>query len=158
MAQWPIMSTLDVPLDPIIDAQVIEPVPSLRKVSVSHRNAHLLRLLLQERSERLEVPRQLILAVIAVTEIHEVLRDVSSCPPHRKGLEAETLYQLVKRLMVAIDELAAPLADHTIRPGGSIRMHPTADTIGCLVDTTRETGVLQSQSRVKSGDSRSNDG
>src|SRR5579859_3933146 len=60
--------------------------------------------------------------------------------------------------MIAVDELAAPLTDHAVAPGDGIRVHPTADVIGCLVDAARKTGILQGQSRVESRDSGSNDG
>src|SRR5947209_2917336 len=82
-----------------------------------------LQLLLQERSERLEVPGQFFRAVMAIEEIHDVLCPVRSSPPQVDGVEAEALDQLVDGLMVAVDEFTAPLAHHTVRPCGGIGVH-----------------------------------
>src|SRR5258708_28579820 len=157
VAQWPIVSTRDVLFDPIVRAQMIEPVSRLCRVSIGRWKADLLHLLLQERSERLEIPDQFFCTVIAVREIHHSLRTVSSCPPQINGLEAEALDPLAEGLMVAVDEFPTPLAAHPIRPGHHIRVHATADAMGCFVDGTRETGVLQGESCAESRNSRADD-
>src|SRR6266496_3493837 len=126
-----IVPTLDILLDPLIHAQVVEPEPRLGKVVVGRGETSLLHLLLQERSERLEVPGQFFRAVIAIEEIHDA---VCSSPPQVDSLEAEALDQLVEGLMVAVDEFAAPLADHAVGPGGGIGVHATADAVGRFVD------------------------
>src|SRR6266567_7332675 len=148
-----IVSTLDILLDPIIHAQMVEPEPLLGKAGVGRGKTSLLQLLLQERSERLEVPGQFFRAVIAIEEIHDVLCPVRSSPPQVDGVEAEALDQLVDGLVVAVDEFTAPLANHTIRPGGGIGVHATADAVGRFIDTARETGVLQGESCVESRNS-----
>src|SRR5258706_16453703 len=99
---------------------MVEPEPRLGKAGVGRGETSLLHLLLQERSERLEVVGQFFRAVIAIEEIHEALCTVCSSPPQVDGAEAETLNQLVEGLMVAVDEFTAPLADHPVRPGGGI--------------------------------------
>ncbi|HBE27673.1 MAG TPA: hypothetical protein DDW25_02160, partial [Ktedonobacter sp.] len=114
-------------LDPLIHAQMVEPEPLLGKASVGRGVTSLLHLLLQERSERLEVPGQFFRAVIAIEEIHDVLCPICSSPPQVDGVEAEALDQLVDGLMVAIDEFTAPLANHTVRPGGGIGVHATTN-------------------------------
>jgi hypothetical protein len=65
--------------------------------------------------------------------------------------------QLVDGVMVAVDEFTVLLAHHTVRPGGGIGVHATADVVGRFVDTARETGVLQGESCVESRDSRTDD-
>src|SRR5262249_21433918 len=96
-------------------------------------------------------------AVIAVAEIHEALRLVCARTPEIHGLEAEALNQVVNGLMVAVDELATPLAHETIGPGGGIGVHATSDAVGRFIDAARETGVLQRQSRSEAGNSGSDD-
>src|SRR6266852_2032754 len=136
---------------------MVEPVPRLGKAGVGRGKTSLLQLLLQKRSERLEVPGQFFRAVIAIEEIHDVLCPVRSSPPQVDGVEAEALDQLMDGLMVAVDEFTAPLAYHTVRPGGGIGVHATADAVGRFIDTARETGVLQGESCVESRDSRTDD-
>ena len=156
-AQRPVVSTFDVLLNPIIHTQIVEPVRRLRIVSVGRGEVDLLRLLLQERSEYLEIPRQFFRAIIAIEEIHDALHRVPPYPRQVDGSEAEALDQLVQGLMVAVDELAAPLADHTILPGDGIGVHATADAVGRFIDAARETGILQGQSRIESRNSCSDD-
>src|SRR5947209_6370195 len=124
--------------------------PFRGKAGVSRGETSLLQLMLQERSERLEVPGQFFHTVIAIEEIHDAFCLACSSPPQVDSVEAEALDQLVDGLMVAVDEFPAPLADHTIRPGGGIRVHTTADVVGRFVDTARETCILQGESCVES--------
>src|SRR5207248_5514606 len=131
--------------------------PRLGKAGVGRGETSLPHLVLQKRSERLEVSSQFFRAVIAVEEIHDVWRPVCPSPPQVDGFETEALDQLVYRLMVAVDEFTAPLADHPICPGRSIRVHATTNAVGRFVDTARETGVLQGEGCVESRDSCTHD-
>ncbi len=131
---------------------MVEPEPLLGKTGVGRGKTRLLQLLLQERSERLEVPGQFFHTVIAIGEIQDVLCPVRSSPPQVDGVEAEALDQLVDGVMVAVDEFTAPLANHIVRPGG-IGVHATADAVGRFIDAARETGVLQGESCVESRNS-----
>src|SRR2546421_1256148 len=157
MTQRRLAPTLDILLDPIRDAQMVEPEALLGKVSVGRGETSLLHLLPQERSERLEVSGQFFRTVKAIAEIHDVLCPLRSCPLQVDGVEAEALDELVDVLMVAVDEFPAPLADHPVGPGGAIGVHATADAVGRFVDTARETSVLQGKSCVESSDSRADD-
>src|SRR5438067_10585497 len=113
---------------------MVELEPRLGKAGVGCGETSLLHLLLQERSERLEVPGEFFRAVIAIEEIEDALCPICSCPPQVDGVEAKALDQLVYGLMVAVDEFTAPLAHHPVRPGGGIGVHATADAVGRFVD------------------------
>src|SRR5258708_37661921 len=102
VTHWRRVPTLDKLLDPIIHAQMVEPEPRLGKAGVGRGETSLLHLLLQERSERLEVPSQFFRAVIAIEEIHDALCRVCSSPLQVDGVEAEALDKLVDGLMVAV--------------------------------------------------------
>src|SRR5205807_9505496 len=127
---WRMVPTLDILLNPLRHAQVVELEPRLGKVGVRRGKTSLLHLLLQGRSERLEVSGQFFRAVVAVEEIHEILCPVCSCPRQVNGLEAEAFDQLVDGLMGAVDEFTASLADHSVGPGGGIGVYATADAVG----------------------------
>src|SRR2546423_4224406 len=90
-----LVPTLDILLDPVRHAQMVEPEALLGKVGVGRGETNLLQLLPQERSERLEVPGQFFRTVKAIEEIHEALWMVGFSPPQVDGCEAEALDELV---------------------------------------------------------------
>src|SRR5260221_11216181 len=102
-AQRPVVSTFDVLLNPVIHTQIVKPVRRLRIVSVGRWEVDLLRLLLQERSEYLEIPRQFFRTIIAIKEIHNAWHRFPPCQRQFNGSDSKALDQLAQGLMVAVE-------------------------------------------------------
>ena len=144
------MAALDVLLDPVIHAQMVEPIASLSKARMGRGETGILHVLSQGRSERRKVSVLFFRAVIAVAEIHDPLRLLCSTLLQVNSLEAETLNKGMYGVMVAINKFTAPLADHAIGPRRGIGVHATTDAVRRLVEAARKTGILQGKGGVES--------
>src|SRR6266550_2365471 len=145
-------------VDPVVDAHVVEGHPARRVEVVERRITGRLDVTLERVVDGLEVAVGLVLWVVRPEEPVRVLRAVRFGAQQVDGRQLVALGQHEDRLVVRVDELAAPLARLALVPvAAGIGMHSATDPIGRLVDGARDTLVGEGQGGGEAGDPATDD-
>src|SRR5579875_2862491 len=136
------MSTFNILLNPIINAQMVKAIASFSVVVICRRKTNLLHLLLQNRHDLCKFFVQFFWTIIAIRKVNDTLPSaISIAQVH--CLEIKTLTKMQYCRMVAINKLATQFTDSTISPGGRIRVHTPANMVRRFIYIAWKTGVLQ---------------
>src|SRR5581483_6976945 len=132
-------------LDPLIRGHVVEELAERGEAVVERRERRVVELLLEGRRDRLEISGRLLPRVVMAVDPVRVLRAGGLRRDHVDQRQVEPLRQLLDRLVVGVDELAAPLTGLAVLPEltRQHRVHAAADVVRRFEDRAAHAVVLE---------------
>ena len=163
LTHWALVASRNARFDPVVNTQPVQGDPGVGVDFVGRGVSGCIRVLVDRVVDSVEVRIGLLPGVVLAEEGVGVVRLTRLRGQEVGRRQLEAAGQLEDRLMAAIDQLAAVLADLVVLPGGAsqqrrVGMHAPANPARGLEHTSAIAGILQRQRRVEAGDAPAHDG